>query len=114
MENLCGETHLALMKPINVVACYQLGFKSLLYGRNGVLWYSVEAAPIINPIYICVSKLTINGLDNGLFPYRRQAIIWTNGEILLIRTLGTYLLSEIYTFSFKKMHFRSRQVVCQM
>ena len=28
--------------------------------------------------HICVSKLTVIGLDNGLSPGRRQAIIWTN------------------------------------
>ena len=39
--------------------------------------------------HICVSKLTIIGSDNGLSPGRRQAIIWTNAGILLIRTLGT-------------------------
>ena len=37
--------------------------------------------------HICVSKLTIIGSDNGLSPGRRQAIIWTNAGILLIRTL---------------------------
>ena len=39
--------------------------------------------------HICVSKLTIIGSDNGLSPGRRQAIVWTNDGILLIRTLGT-------------------------
>ena len=39
--------------------------------------------------HICVGKLTIIGSDNGLSLGRRQAIIWTNAEILLIRTLGT-------------------------
>ena len=51
--------------------------------------------------YICVSKLTIIGSDNGLSPARRQAIIWTNAGILLIRTLGTNfreILSEILAF----------------
>ena len=59
--------------------------------------------------HICVSKLTIIGSDNGLSPGRRQAIIWTNGEILLIRTLGTNfseILSAICAFSFKKMHLK--------
>ena len=54
----------------------------------------------------CVSKLTIIGPDNGLSPGRRQAIIWTNAGILLIRTLGTNfseILSEIHSFSFKKI-----------
>ena len=57
--------------------------------------------------HICVSKLTIIGSYNGLSPGRRQAIIWTNAGILLIRSLGTSfseILSEIHTFSFKKMH----------
>ena len=56
-----------------------------------------------------VGKLTIIGSDNGLSPGRRQAIIWTNAEILLIRTLGTdfsEILSGIHTFSFKKMHLK--------
>ena len=44
--------------------------------------------------HICVSELTIIGSDNGLSPGRRQAIIWTNAGILLIRTLGTNV-SEI-------------------
>ena len=39
--------------------------------------------------YICVSKLTIIGSDNGLSPGRRQAIIWTNAEILSIGPLQT-------------------------
>ena len=59
--------------------------------------------------HICVSKLTSIGSDNGLSPVRRQAIIWTNAGILLIRTLGTNfseILCEIHTFSFKKMHFK--------
>ena len=59
--------------------------------------------------HICVSKLTIIGSDNGLSPCRRQAIIWTNAGILLIRTLGTNfieILSEIRAFSFKEMHLK--------
>ena len=52
--------------------------------------------------YICVSKLTIIGSDNGLSPDRRQAIIWTNaGLSLLIGPLGTNfseILIEILTF----------------
>ena len=59
--------------------------------------------------HICVSKLTIIGLDNGLAPGRRQAIIQTNAGILLIRTLETNfseILSDIHTFSFKKMNLK--------
>ena len=56
--------------------------------------------------HICVSKLTIIGSDNGLSPARRQAIIWTNAGILLIRPLGTNfneMWIEILIFSFMKM-----------
>ena len=56
--------------------------------------------------HICVSELSIIGSDNGLSPGRRQAIILTNGGILLIRTSGrnfSEILSEVHTFSFKKM-----------
>ena len=59
--------------------------------------------------HICVSKLTIIGSDNGLSPGRRQAIIWTNAGILLIRPLGTNfseMLIEILAFSFKKMRLK--------
>ena len=57
----------------------------------------------------CVSKLTIIGSDNGLSPNQRQAIIWTNAGILLIRPIGTNfseILIEIHIFSFKKMHLK--------
>ena len=59
--------------------------------------------------HICVKKLTVTGSDNGLSPGRRQAILWTGDGILLIRTLITSfsdILSEIHTFSFKKMHLK--------
>ena len=59
--------------------------------------------------HICVSKLTIIGSDNGLPPDRRQAIIWTDAGILLIRTLTTNfseILGEMHSFSFKKMHLK--------
>ena len=59
--------------------------------------------------HICVNKITIIGSDNGLSPGRRQAIIWTNAELLLIRPLGTNfseILIEILTFPFKKMRLK--------
>ena len=59
--------------------------------------------------HVCVSKLTIIGSDNGLSPGRRQAIIWTNAGILVIRPLGTNfneMLVEILTFSFMKMRLK--------
>ena len=59
--------------------------------------------------HICVSKLTVNDSDNALSPGRRQAIVWTNAGILLIRTLWTNygeILGKIHSFSFKKMHLK--------
>ena len=59
--------------------------------------------------HICVNDLTSIGSDNGLLPGRRQAIIWTNDGILLIRPLGTNfsgISSKILTFSFKKMRLK--------
>ena len=59
--------------------------------------------------HISVSNLTIIGLDNGLSPVRRQAIIWTNAGILLIGPLVTNFSEisiEIYTFSIKKRHLK--------
>ena len=63
--------------------------------------------------YICVSKLTIIDSDNGLSPGRRQAIIWTNAGILLIRTLGanfSEIFSKIRAFSFKIMDLKMSSV----
>ena len=60
--------------------------------------------------HICVSKLSVTGSDNDLSPDRRQAIIWTNAEILLIGLSGTnvsdFFFIEIDTFSFKKMYLK--------
>ena len=52
---------------------------------------------------------TVAILSNGLAPGRRQAIIWTNAGILLIRPVGTNfneILIEILTFSFMKMRLK--------
>ena len=60
-------------------------------------------------MHIFVSNLTIIGSDNGLSPGRRQAIIWTNAEMLLIGPLGTNfseILIKMHTFSFKKIHLK--------
>ena len=59
--------------------------------------------------HICVSKTIIIGSDTGLSPGRHQTIIWISVGILLIGPLGTNFsenVSEIYTFSFKKMHLK--------
>ena len=65
--------------------------------------------------HICVGKLTLIGSDNGLSPGRRQAIIWTNSGLLLIRHLGVNfneIQIGIQTFSLKKNAFEN--VVCKM
>ena len=59
--------------------------------------------------HMCVCKLTIIGSDNGLSPGLRQAIIWTNAGLLLIRHLETIfseILIGIQTFSFKKIYLK--------
>ena len=56
---------------------------------------------------ICVSKLTIIVAANWLYLGRRLAINKTNAGILSNEPLGTYfsdILTDIYTFSFKKMY----------
>ena len=61
--------------------------------------------------HICISKLTNIGSDNGLSPGRRQAIIWTNAGILLIRTLGTNfseILNVIHAFHSRKCIWKCR------
>ena len=66
--------------------------------------------------HICVGNFTIIVSDNGLSPNRRQAIIWTNSLILLIRPLGTNfneILIEILTFSFRKMRLKVSSAKCR-
>ena len=61
-------------------------------------------------MYALVKRFNIVS-DNGLPPGRLQAIIWTNADILSIRTQGTYfneILFEIQIFSFKKMRLKCR------
>ena len=53
--------------------------------------------------HICIGNLTIIGSDNGLLPGWRQAIIWTNAGILLIRPLETKF-SEILISQFIGFH----------
>ena len=94
--------HICLQYIHRRVDCYCGGVEKLHNLKNILThWGRVT--------HICVSKLTIIGSDNGLSPGRRQAIIWTNAGILLIRTLGTNfseILSKIRAFSLKKMHLK--------
>ena len=60
-------------------------------------------------VHIYVKKITMIGSDNGFSPDQRQAIIWTNAQILLIGALGTNfceILIKINAFSFMKMHLQ--------
>ena len=60
--------------------------------------------------HICNSKLAIIGSDNGLSPDRRQAIIWTNAQILLSGPRWTNLneiLTEMHTSSFNKIQLKT-------
>ena len=59
--------------------------------------------------HICVGNLTITGSCNGLSPWRRQAITWTNAGISSIGPLATNfseILIKIQTLSFKKMYLK--------
>ena len=79
------------------------------YVKYKCFWHSAVSTHWGWVTHICVSELPIIGSDNGLSPGRRQAIIWTNAGILLIRTLGinfSEILSEIHTLSFKKMYLK--------
>ena len=74
-----------------------------------VLWYFFQLTHWGRVTYICVSKLTIIGSDNGLTPERRQAIIWTNAGILLIGPEGTNfneILIKIHAFSLRKIQLK--------
>ena len=59
--------------------------------------------------HVCVSKVFIIGSHNGLSSGRRQAIIWTNAEILLIEPSGTNFSEtsiETHISSFMKMRLQ--------
>ena len=71
------------------------------YFRRGILLFPAECLKVQYCLthwgrvtHICVCKLTIIGSDDGLSPGRRQAIIWTNAGMLLIRPLGTNFHSK--------------------
>ena len=76
---------------------------------NFYFWYLGVLTHWGRVMHICVSNWTIIGLDNGLSPGRRQAIIWTSAGISLIEPLGTNfreILIGIQSFSFKKMRLK--------
>ena len=88
-------------------------------GVAGGIWRTVRTSPsqykyrdshyilIGAEWHICVSKLTIIGLDNGLSHTWCQAIIWTNAGMLFpLVTNFSEILIKIHAFSFKKMNFK--------
>ena len=94
--------------PIALVLCEHL-VSAIALRPNSRHWQIACLTHWGRMTHICVSKQIIIGSDNGLSPGRRQAIIWTNAEILLIRPLWTNfseILIEIHTFSFKKIHLK--------
>ena len=84
---------------------------SAMYSKKSWKWNTLTHWGRVTQI--CVSKFTIIGSDNSLSPIRRQAIIWANAGILLIRTLGrnfSEILSQIHSLSNKKMHLKMSSV----
>ena len=57
-----------------------------IYRKVSVDWFMKNVLTHLGRVaHIYASKLPTIGSDNGLSPDRRQAIIWTNDGILLIR-----------------------------
>ena len=78
-----------------------------IYASHNHLRYHLNWSRL-KDAYICVSKLSIAGSNNGLSPDQHQAIIWNKAGTLWIRTLGknsSETLIEIHTFLFKKICF---------
>ena len=50
--------------------------------------HSVVNSLRLSDAYIYISKLTIIGSDDGLFPKQHRPIIWNNAGILLIGSLN--------------------------
>ena len=114
---------IVLIKIVFTIRCYSNKFWPVSYEVQTIFRVHFQLYDIFEMVsfdtgalthwgrvtHICVNKFTINGSDNGLSHGWRQAIIWTNAGILLIRTLGTNfseILTEIHAFSFKKMHLK--------
>ena len=116
--------HLFLMMPKVQKPIISRPFSSITPSvRDDYCWSFLEipdSGPLLTHwgqvTHICVGNLTIIGSDNGLLPGRRQAIIWTNAEMLLIGPLGTNfseILIAMHTFLFKKIHLKLSSVKWQ-
>ena len=87
--------------PVLMVKIHKLQMRDLVEFQPLTHWGWVAHIASVN--WAIISS------DNVLSPDRRQAIIWTNVGILLIGQSGTNfneILTEIHTFSFKKMHMK--------
>ena len=114
---ICNEVCIWISNYIHIICMMLLSvhknIKNILISINRRLLERPQLTHWGRVTHICVGNLTIIGSDNGLSPGRRQAITWTNVEILLIGPLGTNfnaILIGIQTFSFKKMHLKMSSV----
>ena len=81
-----SETHsTGVTGSSNTVSCVSLSFRTHPCVN---LWSHTLLTHWGQVTHICISKVTIIRSDNDLLPGRRQAIIWTNAGLLLIRPLG--------------------------
>ena len=99
--NLITETGYQMYINIKTVIC--------LYACFGYSSFRLFLTHWGRVTHICATKLITIGSDNGLSPGRRPAFIWNNAGTSLSGPLGTNLsevLTEIYTFSFKKRHLK--------
>ena len=120
-------THMFSAVIMHVRTCVYLHDASLAYSPHPILslctlchlflpgWMKMKYLETLTHwgrvTHICVGNLTIIDSDNGLSPGRRQAIIWNNAGILLIRSFGTAfsdILIKIQAFSFKKCIWKCR------
>ena len=68
-------------------------------------------------LYIASVNWAIIGSDNGLSPFWRQAIIWTNDGLLFIWSLRTNFSEiwiKIHWISFKKIHLEMSSAKCPL
>ena len=113
----------------NPYATVRLKWRHNVHSSHRCSWKFTCPGPLgihktLNPVHLthwgpvmhrCISKLTTIGLDNGLAPGRRQAIIWSNAGILLIWPVGTNyseILITIHTFSFKNIRLTMSSAKC--
>ena len=83
---------------------------SLVLGFIFQLYDILNGSLLIFPqccIFASKNRVSI-GSDNGLSPIRRQAIIWSNGGLLSIGSLGANFNSKYKTFDSRKCVWKCR------